>query len=117
MDPENRDTPGGSNYRVISRKRLYDKMQEQNLPNLEEKLNYLENELLTHGITKAQNAESKQTTSHHVRMQLQDLNKISEEASSANKRSDLSFISYFSVSPTELKNKKLPGENFTAATL
>ncbi|CAH1986018.1 unnamed protein product [Acanthoscelides obtectus] len=49
MDPENRDTPGGSNYRVISRKRLYDKMQEQNLPNLEEKLNYLENKLLTHG--------------------------------------------------------------------
>ncbi|CAH2013902.1 unnamed protein product [Acanthoscelides obtectus] len=49
MDSENRDTPGGSNYRVISRKRLYDKMQEPNLPNLEEKLNYLENELLTHG--------------------------------------------------------------------
>ena len=40
--------PSGSDYRVISRKRLYDKMQEQNLPNFEAKINYLENELLTH---------------------------------------------------------------------
>lgn len=40
-------SPGHSGVRVVTRRSLFDKMKEQNLPNFEEKLNYLENWILS----------------------------------------------------------------------
>lgn len=40
--------PGGSGVRVVTRRSLYNKMQEQNLPSFEDKLTFLENYLLNY---------------------------------------------------------------------
>lgn len=39
---------GPSNARVVTRRHFFEKMQEQNLPTFEEKLEYLENYVLTY---------------------------------------------------------------------
>ncbi|CAH1988867.1 unnamed protein product [Acanthoscelides obtectus] len=46
MDSENSGLPDGSNTTLVTRKSLFDRMQQQDLPNFNKKLEYLVNDLL-----------------------------------------------------------------------